>query len=147
MTSTDKTHIKDHFITFLLKKIHSSHLKTGWFPFPHKRLWAWQQCIWQIYHNTRDEMENSWFCFLEMVEGGTKSIENSIWTKRRGDFIFWGKIGRMDTQLDTFVSLAAENSWISSLVVSPSVTQEARLSEEMGEWELSPMECGNGLGL
>ena len=54
----------------------------------------------------------------------------------------------MATQLDTFVSLAAENSWISSLMVSPSsVTQEARLSEEMGEWELSPMECGNGLGL
>lgn len=54
----------------------------------------------------------------------------------------------MDAHVDKFVGLEAENSWISGLVASlSSVTQEARLSEEMEEWELSPMECRNGLDL
>lgn len=31
------------------------------------------------YHNTRDEMENSWFCFLEeMEEGGTKNTDRKF---------------------------------------------------------------------
>lgn len=54
----------------------------------------------------------------------------------------------MDAHVDKFIGLEAENSWISGLVASlSSVTQEARLSEEMKEWELSPMECRNGLDL
>lgn len=31
------------------------------------------------YYNTRDEMENSWFCFLEeMEEGGTKNTDRKF---------------------------------------------------------------------
>ena len=57
------------------------------------------------YHNTRDEMENSWFYFLEeMEEGGTKNTDRKFDLELKGEETLSSE-GRLEGWIHSWIHL------------------------------------------